>query len=161
MGFAAAGYSVTTPGALPARITDNGADAELWCEQFAAAGAASGTLTAAYLDADGSAQSGVIAAVVSAPVIGQLQPIPLANNRGIKQLTSLTNSATWTSGSFGATIMRTLAEFEITTAGLGKAMDWATLGLPPIAADACLMAYFLAQGVTAPVVLGSLVIGDK
>ena len=163
MGYAAGTYAVTTPGNLPARITDNGVACELWVEQFVAAGAASGTLTANYLNANtGAAKSGVIAAVVSAPVIGQLQPVPLqSGDTGIRQLTSIVTSATWTSGSFGATIIKRLAEFPVIGAGLGSAQDWAMLGLPKIPNDACLMLLFLAQNTTAPVIIGSLDIIDK
>ena len=163
MGFAAGTYAVTTPGNLPARITDNGVDCELWIEQFVAAGAASGTLTANYLNANtGAAKSGVIAAVVSAPVIGQMQPVPLAaGDTGIRQLTSIVTSATWTSGSFGATSLKRIIGIPITLAGAGQNYDWAQLGLPSIPNAACLMALFLANGTTAPVVIGSLDIIDK
>jgi hypothetical protein len=163
MGFAASTYTVTTPGNLPARITDNGVDCELWVEQFVAAGAASGTLTANYLNANtGAAKSGVIAAVVSAPVAGQMQPVPLAaGDTGIRQLTSLVNSATWTSGTFGATILKRIIEIPIASANNGLNLDWAALGLPKIPNAACLFAFFLANGTTAPVVIGSLDIIDK
>ncbi|MCJ7797174.1 MAG: hypothetical protein MUQ56_10480, partial [Thermoleophilia bacterium] len=59
MGFAAGTYAVTTPGSLPARITDGGVDCELWVEQFIAAGAASGTLTANYVEPGGGARAGI------------------------------------------------------------------------------------------------------
>lgn len=162
MGFAASTYTVTTPGSLPARITDGGVDCELWVEQFAAAGAASGTLTAAYLNTSGASKSGVISAVVSAPVIGQMQPIPLqAGDTGISQLTSLTNSATWTSGTFGATIMKRIAAIELPVVGVGQVADWGRLALPAIPADACLMFMFMASTTTAPVLTGECSIIDK
>jgi hypothetical protein len=161
MGFAASTYAVTTPGSLPARITDNGLGCELWVEQFAAAGSASGTLTANYLDSAGASKTGVIAAVVSAPVIGQMQPIPQANNLGVKQLTSLVNSATWTSGSFGATILKRIAEVEIIQANAGRILDWISLGLPALTDDMCLMLMFLANSAASPVVIGRLDIIDK
>ena len=79
MGFAAGTYTVTTPGSLPARITDNGVGVQAFVENFVAAGAATGTLTLNYLNAaTGAAKTGVIGTVVSAPVAGQVQPIPWA-----------------------------------------------------------------------------------
>ena len=54
--FGAGTYTITTPGNLPARITDGGVDCELWVEQFVAAGAASGTLTANYVEPGGGAR---------------------------------------------------------------------------------------------------------
>lgn len=161
MGFAAATYTVTTPGSLPARITDNGASAELWVEQFAAAGAASGTLVANYVDSAAANVSGTIAAVVSAPVIGQMQPVPMANNLGIKSLTSVVTNATWTSGTFGMTILQRIAEIPIVVSNVGFTIDWAALALPRILSDACLMVFFLANGTTAPVLIGSADIIDK
>ena len=162
-GFAAATYTITTPGSLPARITDNGVDVEAWVEQFAAAGAASGTLTLNYLNANtGAAKSGVISAVVSAPVIGQMQPIPLAvGDTGVRSPVSVVTSATWTSGTTGLTLLKRIAEVPIAAANIGQVQDWALLGLPKIPADACLMAFFLAQNTTAPVLIGSLDIIDK
>ena len=161
MGFAASTYAVTTPGSLPARITDNGVNCELWVEQFAAAGAASGTLVANYLNTAGSAKSGTIAAVVSAPVIGQMQQVPLqAGDTGIEQLTSVVNNATWTSGSWGMTILKRLIEIPIGVAGAGNILDWAQC-LAQIPANACLFAFFLAQNATAPNLFGTASVIDK
>lgn len=161
MGFAASTYTVTTPGSLPARITDNGVNCELWVEQFVAAGAASGTLTANYLNTAGASKSGVIGAVVSAPVIGQMQQVPLqAGDTGIKQLTSIVNSATWTSGTWGMTILKRLATIPIGIAGAGSILDWAAC-LAQIPADACLFAFMLAQNTTAPNLTGVADVIDK
>lgn len=162
MGFAASTYAVTTPGALPARITDNGIGCELWCEQNVAAGAASGTLTATYVEPGAATgHTGVIAAVVSAPVIGQMQPVPLqAGDTGIKQLTNVITSATWTSGSFGMTIVKRIAEIPVNVIGTGTVLDWAGC-LQAIPADACLQWIWLAETTTAPTVTGTVAIIDK
>jgi hypothetical protein len=162
MGFAASTYAVTTPGSLPARITDSGIGCELWVENFIAAGAASGTLTANYLNTLAQAKQGIIAAVVSAPVVGQMQPVPLAvGDLGISQLTSIVTSATWTSGSFGMTILKRIAAIEITTANIGRVLDWALLGLPDILNDACIAFLYQANAATATVMQGQLRIIDK
>lgn len=162
MGFAASTYTVTTPGNLPARITDSGVGCEIWVEQFAAAGAASGTLTVNYLNTLGAAKAGVIAAVVSAPVIGQMQPVPLqVGDTGVSQIVSVVNSATWTSGSWGMTILKRIATIELPVVGVGTTADWSRLALPAIPADACLMFFFLASTTTAPVLCGQMSIIDK
>jgi hypothetical protein len=117
----------------------------LWVEQFVAAGAASGTLTCNYVAPGGGGEVGIIPAVVSAPVIGQMQIVPLATGAtGIKQLTSVVNSATWTSGSWGMTICKHIASIEVPLAGIGKTLDWAGLGLPALTDDMCL--FFIWQG---------------
>lgn len=161
MGFAAATYTVTTPGSLPARITDNGLGCELFVEQFVAAGAASGNLTANYVDSAAGAVAGVITGVVSAPLIGQMQPVPMANNLGIKSLTSVVTSATWTSGTFGMTIAKHVASIEIPLAGVGKTLDWAGLALPDLAPDACLFFVWHGGATTAAQVQATLEIIDK
>lgn len=161
MGFAAATYTVTTPGALPARITDSGVGCELWVEQFVAAGSATGTLTVNYLNTAAAAKAGVIASVVSSPVIGQMQPVPLvAGDLGVSQLVSVVNSATWNSGSWGMTILKTFAQIEFPTTNTGQTLDWSK-ALVAIPADACLFFYFLANGTTAPQALGTLWVIDK
>jgi hypothetical protein len=162
MGFAASTYTVTTPGALPARITDYGVGCEIWVEQFVAAGSASGTLTINYKNPADGAEAGIIPAVVSAPVIGQMQPVPLANGAtGVRSIVSAVNSATWTSGSWGLTICKPVAEIEIPFAGIGKTLDWASLGLPALVNDMCL--FFIWQGgaATANQVMARLRIIDK
>ena len=162
MGFAASTYTVTTPGALPARITDYGVGCEIWVEQFIAAGAASGTLTVNYKNPADGAEAGVIPAVVSAPVIGQMQPVPLlAGATGVRSIVSVVNSATWTSGSWGMTICKPVAQIEIPLAGVGKTLDWAALGLPALVNDMCL--FFIWQGgaATANQILARLRIIDK
>lgn len=162
MGFAASTYTVTTPGNLPARITDNGVGVEAWVEQFVAAGAASGNLTLNYLNAaTGAAKSGVLTGVVSAPVAGQMQPIPLAvGDTGVRQVTSAVNSATWTSGSFGITLLKRHAEIPLEAIAKGNVLDWAQ-SLAAIPNDACLMLIYLASVTTAALVMGQLSVIDK
>ena len=154
-------YPITTPGSLPARITNNGLGCEIFVEQFVAAGAASGTLTANYVDSASGAVAGVIPAVVSAPLIGQIQTIPMANNLGIKQLTSIAHSATWTSGSLGVTIAKHVASIEVPLAGVGKTLDWAALALPELVNDMCLFFIWHGGAVTATQVQSTMDIIDK
>jgi len=162
MGYAASTYTVTTPGSLPARITDNGLGCQIWVEQFAAAGAASGTLTINYKNPADGAEAGIIPAVVSAPVIGQMQPVPLATGAtGVRSIVSAVNSATWTSGSWGVTIVKPLAAICIPLAGIGNTLDWATLGLPDIPDDACLSFIWQGGAATANQVISRMEIIDK
>lgn len=162
MGFAIGTYTVTTPGSLPARITDDGVGCQIWVEQFAAAGAASGTLTVNYKNPADGAEAGVIPAVVSAPVIGQMQPVPLATGAtGVRSIVSAANSATWTSGSWGLTIVKPIAAISVPLAGIGNTLDWATLGLPDIPNDACLQFIWQGGAATANQVMSRLEIIDK
>jgi hypothetical protein len=162
MGFAINTYTVTTPGELPARITDYGVGCELWTEQFVAAGSASGTLTCVYKNAADSSETGVIPAVVSSPLIGQMQQVPLQSGAGlsVRSLVSVANSATWTSGSWGMTICKRIAQIDVYPAAQGKTLDWAALALPQIPNDACLFLIWQGGAATASQVIGTLAIID-
>jgi hypothetical protein len=162
MGFTNATYTVTSPGTLPARITDNGLGCQIWVEQFVAAGAASGTLTINYKNPADGAEAGIIPAVVSAPLIGQMQPVPMATGAtGVRSIVSAVNSATWTSGSWGVTIVKPIAAISLPLAGIGNTLDWATLGLPDILPDACLSFIWQGGAATANQVMTRFEIIDK
>lgn len=160
--FGAATYTITTPGSLPARITDNGVGCELWSENFVASGASTGTLTVTYVNTvPTSGRTGTLNTIVSAPVAGQLQQIPLqAGDLGISQITSTANSATWTSGSRGLTIMKRICEIPVSYVGGSNTFDWAQV-LSKVPNDACLALYWLAETTTAPTVAGLIDIIDK
>lgn len=163
MGFAAGTYAVTTPGSLPARITDGGFGVEPWLENFVAAGAASGTATLTYVNAAGTTgRTGVISAVVSAPVAGQMQPFPYqAGDFGISQVTNVITSATWTSGSFGVTLLKRIVEIPLLLANVAVTLDWAACALKRIPSDACIFPFIHATTTTAPTIQGSINIIDK
>jgi hypothetical protein len=162
MGFAATTYSVTTPGSLPARITDSGVGVQIWIEQYVAAGANTGTITANYLNPSAGAESGVLSTILSAPVIGQMQQIPLqVGSVGVSQLTSIVNSQTWTSGSWGITLLKPIAAIPLLASGTGYTLDWASVGLPQIPANACLMWIFQTTAATANTVISQTQIIDK
>ena len=161
MGFAAGTYTVTTPGSLPARITDGGLDCELWLENFVATGVASGGVVASYLDSAGSAKSGIITAVTSGNNIGQLQQVVINDNLGISQLTSITTDTSWTSGTFGATIMRRIADITIPPMTEVTILDWTALGLPQIGNDVCLQLVYQCQSTSNPQLYGDLAVIDQ
>lgn len=161
MGFAASTYTVTTPGSLPARITDNGVGVQAWVENFVAAGNASGTLTLNYKNVADDSRAGVLGAVVSAPVAGQMQLIPMqVGDTGIRSIVSVVTSNTWTSGSFGITLLKRICEIPIPIIGVGSVMDYAQLALAEIHDDACLMAIWHPSATTATVIDAGLSVID-
>jgi len=163
MGFAAATYTITTPGSLPTRITGNGIGVEAWVEVYAVAtGAASGTLTFNYTNPAGSAEAGVIPAVVSAAAISQMQKIPLqTGSTGVKAPVSVVTSATWTSGTaWGITLTKPVLSIPLSLVGVGSVMDWAAAKLAALPDDVCLQAIWQGAATTALQVRGSLSIGD-
>ncbi len=162
MGFAASTYTVTTPGSLPARITDDGINAQIYVEQFVAAGAASGTLTVNYIESTTAAsKAAVLPTVQSAPVIGQLQRVPLAaGSAGVSSIVDVTNSATWTSGSFGLSILKPLMTCPVPNWSYSNIMDYAQLALQQVQDDSCLMLAWQAISASIPTINGDIVIID-
>lgn len=163
MGFASATYTVTTPGSLPARVTDNGASAELWIENFVATGATTAvTLTANYLDSTGSAQTGSTPIFQSGAVAGQMQYVQLASgNNGIKQLTSAVINGTLTSGTFGMTILKRYLSIAATATALGYIFDFTTVPLLQLPSNACLMFLACVGSANGVTIVGSMDIIDK
>jgi hypothetical protein len=162
MGFAAATYTVTTPGTLPTRITDNGVGVQAWVEVYATApGAATGTLTLNYVAPGGGAEAGVIPVVVSAPTASQMQKIPLqSGSTGVKQVTSAVTSATWTSGTaWGITLTKPLFSVGLDSPGR-KTMSWMHTRLAAIPADACLMLIWQPNAAQALYAAGDLCLGN-
>lgn len=154
--------TVTTPGTLPARITDNGVDVEAWLESYTAGGASTGTLTLNFTDANTGAAKTSVITPVSAPVIGQIQPFTVpAGVSGVRMVQSVANSATMTSGTYGVTLMKPVLRVPVLGAGLGEVQDWAKTGLQKVPSDACLFWVYLAQNTTAATIIGSVDIIDK
>lgn len=163
MGFAAATYTITTPGSLPARITDSGVGVQAWCEVYnVAAGAASGTLTFNYTEPGGGARAGVIPAVVSAPAVSQMQKIPLqAGSVGVQAPVSVVTSATWTSGTaWGITLTKPIVSIPLSIIGVSSVLDWAACRLAKVPDDACLQFIWQGAATTALIARGGLAIGD-
>lgn len=143
MGFAAATYTVATPGDLPARITDAGAGCELWliCDPASNTGAGSGTITAAYLNPAGAAKTATFA--VSELIGGIMRAQNCyrmtlqAGDSGIKQLTSVTNDTTFVSGTWGAMIIKPIATLPILPSNQPATYRWGKL-MERIPNNACL-----------------------
>ncbi len=161
MGFAATTYTITTPGDLPSRITDNGVGCEIFIEQFSTGGSSTGTWTVNYIDSDNQARSSQIN-VITTPLVGLLRYVPHAQGaRGVKQITSVVKSNTGTSGSFGIVIVKRILEIPIPHDSANTKFDWAQTALAKIPTDACLFFYHLATVTTASTVIGSIDIIDK
>jgi hypothetical protein len=91
-----------------------------------------------------------------------MQQIPLqVGSVGVSQLTSIVNSQTWTSGSWGITLLKPIAAIPLLASGTGYTLDWASVGLPQIPANACLMWIFQTTAATANTVISQTQIIDK
>ncbi len=160
--FGAGSHSITTPGSLPARITDGGVGVEAWVENYVACGTTSGTLTLSYLNTLGAAKSGTMPSVHNSPNAQQMQPIPLAvGDLGISQITSVNKSGSWTSGSFGLTLLKRIADIPLRVQGASYIADWAETALAQVPNNACLSLVWFATSSSAPLVSGSFILIDK
>lgn len=138
-GTVATAQAVTTPGSLT-RYTSNYTGVEAWLEVYSATGSTAVTATLTYVNQAGTAGKTGTAAVVATTVAGQMIPFTLAaGDTGVQQVTSVTLSATTgTTGSFGVTLLKRLAEIPITVANVGSVLDFGGTGLPVIQNNACL-----------------------
>lgn len=146
-GSGGSGWSVTSTGAQstssPTALTRpdaNGTGTELWMETLAVGGAASGSSTISYTNSAGTASrsASLLTTKISAPPVGTIEKYALAaGDTGVKSIQSMTNSATWTSGTFRLMIVRRIAEVPM-TANVPFLYDAYDLGLPQIYNDACI-----------------------
>jgi len=128
-----AGQNTTSPTALT-RPDANGTNTELWMETVAAGGAASGTSTISYTNSASTAgrSASLRDTKISSPPIGTIEKYTLqAGDNGVKSVQTMTNSATWTSGTFRLQIVRRIAEIPV-TANVGFNFDAYDLGLPRV-----------------------------
>lgn len=160
------GWSVTTTtsqslsGGFPGltRPDASGTNTELWLESLTVGGATNGsTLSVTYTNSaatPATAQTASIGAMISAPPVGTIQPLTLtAGDNGVKAVSALSHSATWTSGTYRLMIVRRLAEIPCTalTAFSYNAVD---LGMPRIYDNACLgMAFSANSTATGPLMM--------
>lgn len=159
--FGAGTYAITTPGNLPARAGDC-SDVEVWLEHPTAMGTTSGTLTIDYVDENNVGRQGSLILVPSSP------PVQFANrfglhqsSLGVKQITQITRSNTWTSGSHNLILVRRLAEIPLLIPGVSNRSDWADPGIVEVPNGACLMLMTEASSTSAFTLTGSLHLVDK
>lgn len=121
------------------RYTD-GVGVTAWVEWYTATGGTASNLTLSYTDQAGTTgRTAPAVAFTQTPVIGQMQPIPLIGNDGIRVAESVTLSAsTGTVGNFGITLMRRLLTIPMPLANTSTAMDAFAAGLQDIKDSACL-----------------------
>lgn len=86
---------------------------------------------------------------------GSIRWFPRLPGKFIKAVTGVTLSATTgTAGNFGITATRQRAAISMPLANKSEIFDWAQLGLPAIADDACLMMLMMCSTTTTGTVRG-------
>lgn len=118
----------------------SGTGVQAFVEWYTATGATAANITLTYTnDAGSTGQNAAATAFVQTPVAGQMMPIPLNGNDGIRVAESITLSAsTGTAGNFGITLMKRLLTIPLPLANTATTMDAFASGLAQIPDDACL-----------------------
>jgi hypothetical protein len=153
--------SITQP-TLPARDASGATAGDgVLCgmEISAATGAGTPTITMAYTNSTGTggARSATnIIATLASSAIGAFYPIGLqAGDTGVGNVTGITLSATWTSGTINLVAYRVLASLELPTL-MANALDVITGGMTQIYNNTVPFLIFVPNTTTASVVLGSM-----
>lgn len=165
--WANSGLSVTstvlqsiTPAALPARDRDgttNGEDVLCGIEWSVAGGAGTPTVTLAYNDQSGAAQTTSLVATTT-PAQGLLEIFPLvAGTTGVRGPTGLTQSLTRTSGTMHLILFRILAQVPVTTANVLNWVDFLTSGGPRIYNNSVPFLVWVPTSATATTVFGQYI----
>lgn len=149
----------TINGVSVARPDSVGDNNELWLEWYTATGSSQVNITVTYTNQSGSTSTSTCA-FFSAPVAGQMIPVPLAvGDSGVRDVQSVQLSASsGIAGNFGVTILRRLGEILCPVPASGDTLDAFALGLPQIDPDACLYLFMLANATSTGDIKGGLTI---
>lgn len=134
----------------------NYSDVQWWLEVYTAMGSTGVNATVAVTYNDDSTGNLAAIALGATPRAGRLYPLVSASaGKFIKAVTGVTLSATTgTAGNFGITATRQRAALSMPLANKSEIFDWAQLGLPAIADDACLMMLMMCSTTTTGTVRG-------
>lgn len=135
----------------------NLADIQWWLEIYTDLGATvvNATVNVDYTDA--SSGNLTVISLGGTPRRGRIHPLNVLAAAGkiIKKINNVTLSATTgTAGDFGFSCSRNLTAVSMPVANFQTTSDWAQLGLPAIANDACLMFTTLCSATTTGTIRG-------
>lgn len=144
--------------ALTARIgsTDYG-DVQWWLEWYTDTGATASNATVAVTYDDNSTGNLALIAVGGTVRASRMIPLlPAVAGRKINSVQTVTLSAsTVAAGSFGVTATRNLGGLSMGLANGGVIGEWSTVGIPQIAADACVFMVMIPGTTTSGALYGS------
>jgi hypothetical protein len=151
--------TVTTPGNINRPADWLGL--EIWLEVYTAPGATASVWTVTYVDAADSTRTATYAHPANAESVGQMMPMTMTVNTGVKSITSFTQTiASAAAGDIGITVLRRIAEFPNTIVNTGDSLDAYFLGLPPILTDACLCLMVMCSATNTGVMTGTILVGQ-
>jgi hypothetical protein len=151
--------SVTTPGNI--NRPSNWLGLEIFLEVYVAPGATGSVWTINYVDAADANQVATYAHPANAESVGQMMPMNMTVNTGVKSITSFTQTiASAAAGDIGCTVLCRICEFPITIINVGDTLDAYFLGLAPVVASACLNLMVLCSTTNTGVNSGQIIIGQ-
>lgn len=137
-----------------------GAGVELWAEINAALSATATTIQVTYVDQGGTGGNTASATLLASSIASRMYPFTLAaGDSGIRQITAITGSAAPT-GTFNLVMLRRIAEIPIVVAGVAASLDFADLGLPQVADNACIAMFMNTNSTSTGAVSGSFALAQ-
>ncbi len=158
---AATTYTITTPGSLPTRITDNGVGCQIWIETLVGGTQVAGTYQVNYVDSNGVSRSSAATAGIANPASGLMRQLVHAPGAyGVSQITSVTRTGSQgAANTIAVTIMKPI--LAISAMDVTEVLDWAETRLVKLSNDGCYMLYKYAPTGTASATWGFITIVDK
>ena len=144
--------------ALDARRGDaNYSDVQWWLEWYTDTGATASNATVAVTYDDNTTGNLAVIAVGGTIRAGRMIPLlPATAGKRIKSIqTIILSASTGTLGSFGVTATRALGSITCPVANYGTVADWAMIGLPKVADDACIQAVVIAGSTSSGTLYGT------
>ena len=131
-------------------------DVQFWLEWYTDTGASAVSATVAVTYDNGSTGNVFVSLTATMRRARMLPILSASPGRKIRQVTSVTLAATTGSvGDFGVTATRALCGLSLGAANTGQVGDWASLGLPKLADDACLQFIVITSTTSSGAIYGS------
>jgi hypothetical protein len=141
---AATTQAVTAPPTIT-RGDPTGLDVEFFAEVTTVTAATATNLSVTYVnEANTAGRVTIPVSLNTTATVNQMLQLPLqGNDKGARQLTSVTNSVAVATGQIAIVAMRRIAEIPVSFAGDARTLSAWDVGLPEVPNDACLAAMVL------------------
>lgn len=146
--FSFSNGTINATDSTPVDRPASGDGVEMWCEINTALSAVACTLTATYVNQNGTGSRTATCVVPASAITARMFPFVLqAGDVGVQQITNLSGSAAPT-GSFNMVLLRKLGLIGMPAVGVGSGINPFTGGMPRIYDDSCLALMGLASTTT-------------
>lgn len=157
-GNSTAAQTITGFTGMPTRNT-NGVNCEIWIGCSAAIGATGFNITVQYTNELGTSGRNTIstAGITSMPANRMMQVALQDGDKGVQSIQSMTlSAASGTAGNMWVMVLERLCSIALPTVNVGSSLDFATLGLPKIYDESCLLFVHQGTGTATGLMMGQL-----